>query len=268
MKTKLIKIGDRHKIATATYDGAGTVTGVHGLAQIGRNEALIDYDVENYEKDITFLMPGNATTTAQVDDRRSRSGMPKEYMSKTANDFKWNFYNQETGEAKAMINKFICNFPQFQKSGYGLYIYSDTKGSGKTLLSCCIANEILKKRDISVKFISVSEYIELAKSGNSDNVRERINSILDAGLLIFDEIGAIEESRDWISNVIFRLVDYRYTHILPTIYTSNIEIDKLKCDERAKDRIFELSYKIHMPEESIRRLRAERRRSEFMEQIK
>lgn len=54
----------------------------------------------------------------------------------------------------------------------------------------------------------------------------------------------------------------------PTIYTSNIEIDKLKCDERAKDRIFELSYKIHMPEESIRRLRAERRRSEFMEQIK
>ena len=193
--------------------------------------------------------------------------MPKEYMSKTANDFKWNFYNQETGEAKAMINKFICNFPQFQKSGYGLYIYSDTKGSGKTLLSCCIANEILKKRDISVKFISVSEYVELTKSGNSDNVRERINSILDAGLLIFDEIGAIEESRDWISNTIFRLVDYRYTHILPTIYTSNIEIDKLKCDERAKDRIFELSYKIHMPEESIRRLRAEKRRSKFIEQI-
>lgn len=92
--------------------------------------------------------------------------------------------------------------------------------------------------------------------------------LLDAGLLIFDEIGAIEESRDWISNAIFRLVDYRYTHILPTIYTSNIEIDKLKCDERAKDRIFELSYKIHMPEESIRRLRAERRRSELMEQIK
>lgn len=86
MKTKLIKIGDRHKIATATYDGAGTVTGIQGLAQIGRNEALIDYDVENYEKDITFLMPGNATTTAQVDDRRSRSGMPKEYMSKTARD--------------------------------------------------------------------------------------------------------------------------------------------------------------------------------------
>lgn len=46
------------------------------------------------------------------------------------------------------------------------------------------------------------------------------------------------------------------------------KIIKLKCDERAKDRIFELSYKIHMPEESIRRLRAERRRSELMEQIK
>lgn len=43
--------------------------------------------------------------------------------------------------------------------------------------------------------------------------------------------------------------------------------EKLKCDERAKDRIFELSYKIHMPEESIRRLRAEKRRSKFIEQI-
>lgn len=145
--------------------------------------------------------------------------------------------------------------------------FEQEKSLLRFLLSCCIANEILKKRDISVKFISVSEYIELTKSGNSDNVRERINSILDAGLLIFDEIGAIEESRDWISNTIFRLVDYRYTHILPTIYTSNIEIDKLKCDERAKDRIFELSYKIHMPEESIRRLRAEKRRSKFIEQI-
>ncbi len=37
----------------------------------------------------------------------------------------------------------------------------NTKGSGKTMLACCIVNEVLKEFDIPVKFISMPEYIEL-----------------------------------------------------------------------------------------------------------
>lgn len=68
-----------------------------------------------------------------------------------------NYRIEDYGET----NAFVKRFDMFRKHGSGLYIYSDTKGSGKTMLACCIVNEVLKEFDIPVKFISMPEYIEL-----------------------------------------------------------------------------------------------------------
>lgn len=95
---------------------------------------------------------------------------------------------------------------------------------------------MLKKQDVSVKFTTVADYIELVQSSKNEAVKEQMNAIMNTGLLIIDDIGATKEDKDWISDAIYRLVNRRYENMLPTIYTSNDMIDNLKCDDRISSR--------------------------------
>ena len=60
------------------------------------------------------------------------------------------------------------------------------------------------------------------------------------------------------------LIDSRYTNKLPTIITSNKAIRELPEDDRLKDRIYETTIAIAMPEESIRSLHADRDKEAFL----
>lgn len=192
--------------------------------------------------------------------------MPKEYANCTAKDFDWNCYGEDTTPQKKIANDFIVNFGKCLLTGRGLYIYSETKGSGKTKLACIITNELLKRIDISVRFISVTEYIELIKRKDDDS-RSEIDAILHAGLLIVDDVGVQTENKDWISTAMYRLIDVRYTEHLPTIYTSNVEITNLKTDSRILERIYEVSTRLPMLEVNVRRKIADRHTEKFLSEL-
>lgn len=220
---------------------------------------------DGYETAGIWLSDGEMTE-CQIGERRSRSWMPVEYVYKTASDFDWGKYGEDVTAQKKIINAFVVGFDSFRSEGRGLYICSETRGSGKTLLACCIANEILKKYAISVKFISVPDYIELIKE-KDDGSREKRVSLMDADLLILDDIGAQVENKDWITTALFRLIDRRYTNHLPTIFTSNMRIDDLRTDERISDRIYAVSAPVVMPEVSVRRQIADKHAKEFLDRI-
>lgn len=147
-----------------------------------------------------------------------------------------------------------------------MYFYSDTKGNGKTMIACAVANEILRKHDISVKFINVADYIELVKM-KDDASREKLNFILEAGLLILDDIGAQVENKEWISTALFRLIDRRYTNHYPTIFTSNVRMEDLKTDFRISRRIYDVSVPVVMPEVNVSRQIADKHTKEFLKSI-
>lgn len=212
-----------------------------------------------------YFFENGEVLNSRIKERKGRSGEPREYANCTAKDFDWNYYGEDTTPQKKIAN-FIVNFSKYLLSGRGLYIYSETKGSGKTKLACIIINEILKRRDISVRFISATEYIELVKQ-KDDNSRNEINAILSVGLLIFDDIGTQVENKEWISTALFRLIDSRYTEHLPTIFTSNVRMEDLKTDFRIADRIYELSTLLSMPEVSIRRKIADKHTERFLSDL-
>ena len=54
--------------------------------------------------------------------------------------------------ACAMIKEYIGAFDEAKSTGMGLYLYSRTKGSGKTRMAASLANEIMQKHDTGVKF--------------------------------------------------------------------------------------------------------------------
>lgn len=162
-----------------------------------QNGVLVEYLVDNYGQSADFFVPDGAILDGQIDSRRVRSGMPVEYMSKDGKDFDWGQYSEDVEIQKRIANAFVYSFATFRKQGRGLYIYSSTKGSGKTLLACCLANEVLKKQDVSIKFATVADYIELVRSSKNEAVKEQMNAIMNTGLLIVDDIGATKEDKDW-----------------------------------------------------------------------
>lgn len=263
-----IKVGDRQQTSMSSSWGLATVTKVEEIKTETLSGLLVYHRYEDvgYSTQAIFLDDGTILDS-RFDERRSRSGMPLEYVYCTGKSIDWGKYGSEDiTPQKNIVNAFVINFAMFQREGRGLYFYSDTKGSGKTMIACAVANEILKTHDISVKFTSVTDYIELVKA-KDDASRGNVKAILEAGLLILDDVGAQVENKDWITTALFRLIDRRYTNHYPTIFTSNVRMEDLKTDPRISDRIYSVSVPVIMPEVNVRRQIADRHTKEFIKNI-
>lgn len=262
-----IKVGDLQQTIISSSWGLATVTKVEEVKTEDLNGLLVCHRYKDVGYDTQdILVEDGAVLDTRSAERRSRSGMPLEYVYCTGKNIDWGYYPEDTTLQKDIINAFVINFKAFKREGRGLYFYSQTKGSGKTMVACAVANEILKSHDISVKFISVTDYIELVKA--KDNASQgNIKAILEAGLLILDDVGAQVENKEWITTALFRLIDRRYVNHCPTIFTSNVRMEDLKTDPRISDRIYAMSVPVIMPEVNVRRQIADKHTKEFIRTI-
>lgn len=212
-----------------------------------------------------FYLSTSKISYEQGEERIERAMIPPEYNRKYMSSFNWNLYGEDTGQQSKIVGKFIFNYNEFKNKGMGLYIYSKAKGSGKTMLSCIILNEISSKYGANTKFVTATEYLSMTKKSYKGS-DEEVNMIRRAGLLVMDDIGT-QLSREWIDSTFYELVNYRYNNKMPTIYTSNIPIDSLKMDERITDRIERNTIMLKIPEKSIRKIRGDNEKAEFMKKI-
>lgn len=214
------------------------------------------------ENGYVFLVPSSKISSTASAYRRSRSGIPREYEDKMGKDFDWNIYGENINDAKSTVNQYITRYEEFCDKGMGLYIYSKERGSGKTMLASCILNEISKRYVGSVKFINVLDFIEMTKKGfNYDS--PDIEVLYICKMLVIDDIG-VQMDKEWINTVFYRLINHRYTNHKATIFTSNVECEKLNMDSRTVDRIQSASFMVDLPEVPVRRMLAEKRKEEMM----
>lgn len=207
------------------------------------------YFVED-ENGYEFLLPSKKLTGEETEFRKKRAMMPVEFMNLTGKDFKWDMYGEKADKPKGTVNNFIAKYEVLSEKGMGLYIFSKTKGSGKTMLSCCILNEISKRYIGSVKFINALDLLEMTKKGYQHEETE-IENLHMCRVLIIDDIG-VQLDREWVNTVFYRLINERYSNRKVTIYTSNMSINDLKMDDRIIDRIESTSFEVHLPEVPLR----------------
>lgn len=218
------------------------------------------------EKGNEFLISGNAITKEEVEYRKCRSMIPFEFIGYKGKDFNWDIYNQDMEKPKSQVRDFISKFEQFRDNGMGLYIHSGTKGSGKTMLACCILNELSERYPIATKFINSLDLLEMTKQTYKGTEQDELQALYTATVLVIDDIG-VQMSKEWIDTVFYRLINSRYNNKLVTIYTSNVEVNSLKMDDRIVDRIEATTYLLRIPEEPIRSRKREQKKNELLEQI-
>lgn len=224
-----------------------------------------DYLIEDEEGQLFFHSVGKVTRE-ETEFRKIRAMMPFEFMDLTGKDFRWEEYSQDINVPRDYVNNFILNFEKFRKKGMGLYIYSSEKGSGKTMLSCCILNELVKRYAVSVKFINSLDLLEITKKGYRGEGQEELEGLYNASVLVIDDIG-VQLAKEWVDTVFYRLINYRYTQRLITIYTSNLPAGQLKVDDRITDRIENTTYFVPLPEESVRSKIRKRKKEKIMQEI-
>lgn len=199
--------------------------------------------------------------------------IPEAFKGMTLKTFRIGVYQdarsrQTISDACKIIKGYLDDFENQKAAGMGLYIWSRTKGSGKTRIAAGIGNELLKK--YTVKFsVSMTILQEIKNSWRKD-AQYSENALLDAlctvEILVIDDFG-VESGAGWIDDRFYQIINERYINRYVTIFTSNDPLSELPYDDRISSRIREMTYQIAFPEESVREYIAREKQEKFLEQI-
>lgn len=197
--------------------------------------------------------------------------IPEAFKDVRMNTFHASYYKDRAtiNEVIRRVNYWIDNRQKMIEDGMGLYIVSDTKGSGKTRLAASIANKLMYEDGLPVKFATSIQIInEIKATWNEDGMSESqyLNQLTRIKVLVLDDFGT-ENVKDWIAERVYHIVNERYVNKLPTIFTSNKTYSRLAYDDRITNRIIERSIEVSFPEESIRLMIAKQREQEMLKKI-
>lgn len=120
-----------------------------------------------------------------------------------------------------------------RESRRGIYLFGEV-GSGKTYAAYAMRTKF-EEMGITVMFRSAPQMFDDIKDDFNHRDSYNMDRILkNRGVLIIDDLGA-EKATEWVSEVLYRIVNKRYEQVLPTVFTSNLAIGELS--ERVGDRI-------------------------------
>ena len=109
-------------------------------------------------------------------------------------------------------------------------------GCGKTHLAAAIANEQIVRGQPAL-FVVVPDLLDHLRAtyGPRSPVTydERFDQVRNAPLLILDDLGT-QSSTEWAQEKLFQLFNYRYNARLPTVVTSNRELEAIDIRIRSR----------------------------------
>ena len=113
-------------------------------------------------------------------------------------------------------------------------LMSGKVGSGKTFLAAATGKVLLKK-GYSVVCLTAREFEDAIKNFSNPSLEEDKQNILNADLLILDDLG-IETQSEYVNNEILKLIEYKITYNKKMIITTNLNLNEIR--EKYKSRIY------------------------------
>jgi DNA replication protein DnaC len=118
----------------------------------------------------------------------------------------------------------------------GWLLFRGGYGCGKTHLAAAIANYRLDHRQPAL-FVVVPDLLDHLRGAYSPNSTttydQRFEEIRNHPLLILDDLGA-ESNTSWADEKLFQIFNYRYNARLPTVITTNFELEEIEIRIRSR----------------------------------
>jgi DNA replication protein DnaC len=135
----------------------------------------------------------------------------------------------------------------FAESPKGWLVLEGTYGCGKTHLAVAIGNTRVEQFGDEVLFMTAPDLLDFLRTtfgANSEiTYDESFNRIRNMPILILDDLG-VENPSGWAKEKLFQLLNYRYSAELPTVITTNVELEEL--DPRLSSRMMESQIVSHL----------------------
>ncbi len=154
---------------------------------------------------------------------------------------------------------------QFAEEPRGWLLFKGGFGAGKTHLAAAIANYRLQLGQPAL-FIVVPDLLDYLRATYSPNSAvaydERFESLRGAPLLILDDYGS-HSATPWAQEKLFQLLNFRYNAQLPTIITTNQELEEIDLRLRSRLADVTLCQIVHINAPDFRQAGANRIESEL-----
>lgn len=134
-----------------------------------------------------------------------------------------------TDENRVGVTKAITEFvKQVGQDNKGLYLYGNF-GVGKSYLMAFLANLLSKTHQLSTTMLHYPTFVVDIKNAIGEGlVKEKIDGIKIAQVLIVDDIGA-EQHSSWVRDDVLQVIlQHRMQENLPTFFTSNFSLAELE----------------------------------------
>ena len=168
-----------------------------------------------------------------------QSGLGERFHSRTFATFRASTKTQQAFDICRAFCKILPENPKVK----GIMLIG-SYGCGKTHLAAAILQEVAEA-GISGLFVVVTELlakIRAAFDSRDGSAEEIIERAKNTPLLILDDIGA-EKASEWTQEQLYRIVNFRYEHMLPTVITTNCDGAKLEMalGRRIVSRLIEMT---------------------------
>jgi len=124
----------------------------------------------------------------------------------------------------------------FSESPRGWLVLLGSYGCGKTHLAAAIANDQVNRGQPAL-FVVVPDLLDHLRATysphSSASYDERFDQVRNAPLLILDDLGT-QHSTDWAQEKLFQIFNYRYNARLPSVITSNLELEAIDIRIRSR----------------------------------
>jgi DNA replication protein DnaC len=144
-----------------------------------------------------------------------------------------NFRSADRDIVLPPAQEFVANFAAFKR--YGLVLtFSGPPGTGKSLLLCCVLKDLIKQGH-SCYFVQGTTLVNLWGASWSDPVvQKRLETQLKrVDVLGLDDLrsGGSDKHTTFVAAAIEDVIRHRYNQSLPTLITTNLELDQQKDDQ-------------------------------------
>ncbi len=180
---------------------------------------------------------------AVVDLLYSQSNLKKVLENENFHTFSFNYYSEtniDPSTGKSARDTMLRNYnaakdfiSNFDSQTQNMLFYGEP-GRGKTFLSNCIANELLKTGH-TVLYLTAHQLFEiLSKTKDEETLTENQDYVLSCDLLILDDLGS-EYSNAYTISRLNNVINERLVNNKSTIISTNLDLQDIRATYGERD---------------------------------